>query len=44
VSWNFHINGMIVCHWHNFPIIIVIKKALRWHRLKHCTDDDAEHP
>jgi hypothetical protein len=30
--------------WQNFPIIIVTKKVLRWHRLKHCTGNDAEHP
>jgi hypothetical protein len=27
-----------------FFIIIAIKKVLKWHRLKLCTDDDAEHP
>jgi hypothetical protein len=41
VSWNSHRNGMIVCRWQNFLIIIVIKKILKWHRLKLCTDDDA---
>jgi hypothetical protein len=42
VSWNFHRNGMIVCRWQNFPIIIVIKKVLRWHHLKLYMDDDVE--
>jgi hypothetical protein len=44
VSCNFHRNEMIVCHWQNFPIITSIMKALKWHHLKHCTGDDAEHP
>jgi hypothetical protein len=44
VSWSFCRNGMIVCQWYSFLIITAIKKALRWHRLKHCMDDDARHP
>jgi hypothetical protein len=35
---------MIVCHWQNFLIVIVIKKVLRWHRLKRCMEDDVDHP
>jgi hypothetical protein len=37
-------NGMIVCHWQNFLIIPAIKRALRWHHLKHCTGDGVGHP
>jgi hypothetical protein len=39
-----HRNGMTICHWQNFLIITVIKRELRWLRLRHYTDDDAEHP
>jgi transposase InsO family protein len=28
-------NGMTVCPWQNFHIITVIKRASRWHHLKH---------
>jgi hypothetical protein len=44
VSWSFRKNGMNVCQWQNFLIIIAIKKALRWHHSKHCMDDGARHP
>jgi hypothetical protein len=34
LSYSSRRNGMTVCRWQNFFIIIAIKKALRWHCLK----------